>query len=98
MILNTPVEDIAHACRGPSAPWICGTASVLLSKRVLVLVGEQDPLIPVSVAESIRGGIASSELRVIPHAAHFVNVEQSEAFNKTLVELIKRIDKELKGK
>jgi 3-oxoadipate enol-lactonase len=55
-------------------------------------VGDQDPGTPVSAAEFIHSRIMSSELKVIPDAAHFVNVEQAEAFNDALVEFITRIN------
>jgi 3-oxoadipate enol-lactonase len=91
VILNTPVEGYCACCAAIRDMDLRDCLGAI-KQRVLVLVGEQDPGTPVSVAESIRSGIASSELSVIPHAAHFVNIEQSEAFNKALMEFIKRID------
>jgi len=59
-----------------------------ISTKTLVIVGEEDPGTPVSAAEFIHRRISSSELKVIPDGAHLVNVEQSEVFNKSLLEFI----------
>ena len=91
VILNTPVKGYCACCAAIRDMDLRDCISAI-KQRVLVLVGEQDPGTPVSVAEFIHGGIASSELRVIPHAAHLVNIEQSEAFNKAFVEFMKRMD------
>jgi 3-oxoadipate enol-lactonase len=61
-----------------------------ISTVTLVLVGEHDPGTPVSAAEFIHQRISSSELKVISHGAHFVNVEQSGIFNKALLEFIEK--------
>lgn len=60
-----------------------------ISTRTLVLVGEEDTGTPVSAAELIHDRIADSELQIIPDAAHFVNVEQAPAFNRTLLAFLK---------
>jgi 3-oxoadipate enol-lactonase len=91
VILNTPLEGYCACCAAIRDMDLRDCLGAI-KQRVLVLVGEQDLGTPVSIAEFIRGGIASSELRVIPHAAHFVNIEQSESFNKALVEYIQCMD------
>ncbi|MCX7788884.1 MAG: 3-oxoadipate enol-lactonase [Spirochaetes bacterium] len=50
----------------------------------LILVGEEDPGTPVSVAEEIHRRIKGSKLAVIPHSRHLPNVEQAEKWNKEL--------------
>ena len=55
----------------------------------LVVVGEHDPGTPVSAAEVIHVSIASSKLKIIPDAAHFVNVEKAGVFNGVLLEFLK---------
>jgi 3-oxoadipate enol-lactonase len=56
-----------------------------IENRTLIVVGEQDQGTPVSSAESIHRSIPFSDLRVIPGAAHFVNVEQARMFNDILL-------------
>jgi 3-oxoadipate enol-lactonase len=62
---------------------ICG-----ISTQTLIVVGEQDQGTPTSEAEFIKERIASSSLRIIPNAAHFVNVEQASIFNVTILEFL----------
>lgn len=87
MILGTPVEGYcgcgAAICELDLRETIRG-----ISTRTLVMVGEQDPGTPVSAAEFIHSRIRSSILRIVPDAAHFVNVEQTGRFNKTLLKFL----------
>ena len=57
---------------------------------VLIIVGEDDPGTPVSASEAMHAKIESSELVVIPSAAHLSNIEQTEAFNEALVSFLDR--------
>ena len=91
VILNTPVEGYCACCAAIRDMDLRDSLNAI-STPVLILVGEQDPGTPVSAAEFIHGRIPSSELKIIPHAAHFVNVEQANAFNDALIEFITRID------
>ncbi|MFC1822521.1 3-oxoadipate enol-lactonase [Thermodesulfobacteriota bacterium] len=50
----------------------------------LIIVGEEDPGTPVAVARAMHERIAGSILTVLPSAAHLSNIEQAEAFNRTL--------------
>jgi 3-oxoadipate enol-lactonase len=45
----------------------------------LVLVGEEDPVTPPEVVETLSEGIPTAETVVVPRAAHLANVEQPEA-------------------
>jgi 3-oxoadipate enol-lactonase len=54
----------------------------------LVVVGEDDPGTPVSAARAIHERIAGSRLLVIPEAAHFVHMEQAQAFNAAVTEFL----------
>lgn len=50
----------------------------------LVIVGEEDTLTPLPLAEQMQRAIAGSELVVIPAAGHVSNLEQPQAFNRAL--------------
>jgi 3-oxoadipate enol-lactonase len=86
-ILNTPIEGFCSCCAAIRDMDQRETIRAV-STRTLVMVGEQDPGTPVSAAELIHQGIASSVLKIIPDAAHFVHMEQSSIFNKALLEFI----------
>jgi len=61
-----------------------------ISAPTLVMVGEHDPSTTVTSAEFIHQGIASSELRIIPDAAHLINIEQEHLFNEALLDFLNR--------
>ncbi|HUL30104.1 MAG TPA: 3-oxoadipate enol-lactonase [Thermodesulfobacteriota bacterium] len=55
----------------------------------LIIVGEDDPGMPVPSAEGMHQRIAGSRLAVLPSARHLSNVEQAGAFNAALLEFLK---------
>ena len=87
IILNTPVEGFCACCAAIRDMDQRETIRAV-STRTFVMVGEHDPGTPVSAAKLIHQGIASSVLKIIPDAAHFVHMEQSSMFNKALLEFI----------
>jgi 3-oxoadipate enol-lactonase len=54
----------------------------------LVIVGAEDPATPVEAARAIQERIPHAELVVLPSAAHLSNIEQSEAFNRSLLQFL----------
>lgn len=89
VILNTPVDGFC-ACCAAIRDMDQRESIHAISTRTMVVVGEHDAGTPVSAAEVIHERIASSELRIISDAAHFVNVEQASNFNDALLEFIER--------
>lgn len=87
MILTTPVEGYCACSSAIRDMDLRDTLGDIFSP-VLIIVGEQDPGTPVSAAEFIHDRIASSQLRVVADAAHFVHMEQAEVFNETLLRFI----------
>jgi 3-oxoadipate enol-lactonase len=57
----------------------------------LIIVGEDDPGTPVSASEAIHEKIRDSELVILKSAAHLSNIEQSEAFNKAVLNFLYKI-------
>jgi len=55
----------------------------------LIIVGEEDPGTPVATAEAMHTRIPDSKLVVLPSAAHLSNVEQADAFNRTVLDFLK---------
>lgn len=51
----------------------------------LITVGEHDQGTPVAAARFIHERIAGSQLTIIADAAHMLNIEQAEVFNRTLL-------------
>ena len=83
MIRATPVTGYAGCCH--AIPKINLTSRLKeITCPALVIVGEQDAGTPVDMAREIHAGLPGSELVIIPSAAHLSNLEQAEAFNRTL--------------
>jgi 3-oxoadipate enol-lactonase len=55
----------------------------------LVIVGEEDPVTPPEVVETLSDGIPRSETVVVPHAAHLANVEQPEAVTAAVLQEVR---------
>ena len=87
VIFKTSVEGY---CRSGLAIHAMDLREIIkgISVRTLIMVGEQDQGTPVSAAEFIHQQIGSSVLKVIPNAAHFVNVEQADVFDNALLEFL----------
>lgn len=87
MISETPVEGFCGCC--------CAIRDMdqresirAISTPTLVMVGEHDPGTPVSAARFIHERIASSEMKIIYDAAHFINVEQTDAFHDAFLQFL----------
>ncbi len=89
MISDTPVNGFAG----------CANAIKTLNfteqlKRIalptLLIVGRDDPGTPIAASEVIHGEIAGSELVVLDVAMHLCNIEQPEAFNRSLLNFLTR--------
>jgi 3-oxoadipate enol-lactonase len=81
----TPPEGYA-ACCDALAEWDFRTQLLAVSVPTLVVVGAEDPATPPVQAYAIADGIPGSRIVVVPGAAHLVNVEQREAFDRAVLD------------
>lgn len=96
------VETVKALIRETSPLGICGALLAMAARTettaalakiaapTLVLCGEHDALTPPSSAKAMRNAIPGSELKIIPDAAHMSNLENPEAFNRHLLDFLKR--------
>ena len=86
--LTTPVEGYIHCSE---AIRNLNTLERLreISLPTLIIVGEDDPGMPVSASEAIHQRIPHSKLVILKSARHISNVEQPEAFNTHLIDFLK---------
>jgi pimeloyl-ACP methyl ester carboxylesterase len=63
-----------------------------LRMPVLLLWGENDPLVPVPYAEQMREWVPQARLVVLPHAGHVPMWENPTAFNGALLEFVNEVD------
>ncbi len=87
MISRTAVDGLvgcAHAIKKMNQ------ASILSAVKMptLIVVGEQDVGTPVSAAEFLHREIQGSKLVVIKNAGHLPNIEQTDIFNRTVLEFL----------
>ncbi|MFH1488837.1 MAG: alpha/beta fold hydrolase, partial [Pseudomonadota bacterium] len=61
-----------------------------IKSPTLIIVGREDFGTPVAVSEIMHGKIAGSKLVILPDAAHLSNVAQPEAFNKALLDFLRK--------
>ena len=59
---------------------------------ILIIVGEQDVLIPPVVAEMYRRRIPRAKILVVPGAGHSVYFEKPDIFNQAVVKFISQIE------
>ncbi|HXK47649.1 MAG TPA: alpha/beta fold hydrolase [Deltaproteobacteria bacterium] len=97
--LRGDVEEVRRTIVTTSIEGYCGCCAAIrdmdlreairnITTRTMIMVGEEDQGTPVSAAEFIHERIASSSLKVIPGAAHFLNMEQAGIFNATLLDFL----------
>ena len=88
LILATPVAGYAGCCH--AIPTINVTARLKEIKcPIQVIVGEQDPGTPVTMAREIHDNAPGSKLVVLPQAAHLANLEQPEGFTRALGDFLR---------
>ncbi|MBX9583939.1 MAG: alpha/beta hydrolase [Gemmataceae bacterium] len=72
--------------RPDAAPGLGG-----VSVPTLVLVGEHDPLTPLTMAEAIGARVYGSEVVTIPGAGHLSNLENPDAFNAAVLAFLAEV-------
>jgi 3-oxoadipate enol-lactonase len=81
MFAATPPEGYA-ACCDALRDWDFRAELGSVGVPTLVLVGADDPSTPPTAAQLIADGIPGARVSVLPAAAHLLNVEQPDAFNR----------------
>lgn len=89
-IRSTPVAGYVGCCQAITGIDVTDRLKEIKCP-VLVIVGEHDHGTPPVMAREIHENPPGSELRIIPSAAHFSNVEQPEIFNKAMLEFLDKV-------
>src|SRR6266478_5403679 len=92
MILRADPAGAAAAQRGMAARRNYSEDLSGIKVPVLIIVGRQDPIRPVTDAEFMHRGLSNSRLRIIEDAAHLTNMEQPETFNRALLAFMETLD------
>ena len=91
MILGTGAEGYI-GCGNAIRDMAQTTMLLKIKTPTLVLTGRQDMATTVEQATVIHRMIDGSQMVVIEDAAHLSNVEQAEAFNRTVRTFIDKVD------
>ena len=83
-LVATPSEGYA-ACCDALRVWDFRDSLGSIGAPTLVLVGSDDPATPPDQAQLIAEAIPDSQLEVVGGAAHLLNVEQPEVFNRAVL-------------
>jgi 3-oxoadipate enol-lactonase len=84
-LVATPREGYA-ACCDALAAWDFRDSLGSVEAPTLVLVGSEDPATPPDHAQLIADCIPGARLVVLPEAAHMLNVEQPDAFDRAVLD------------
>ena len=90
MIRRTPPRGYAGCCHAISALDLTDRLSAI-KLPTLVVVGEDDQGTPVAASQAIQSRIAGSQLEILESAAHLSNMEQPEAFSRTLMGFLNKL-------
>jgi 3-oxoadipate enol-lactonase len=102
------VEKMKRIIQSNSPLGICGALLALATRTdttqalsnfempTLILVGEKDSSTPPSAAKEMQASLPSSEIHIIPNAAHLSNLENPDEFNKHLLSFLGRLDPDTK--
>jgi pimeloyl-ACP methyl ester carboxylesterase len=88
MMLQMSPQDIAQAQQGMAARPDSVTTLKTINVPTLVVMGEEDTLVPLSDGDLMRQHIANSRLAVIPKAGHFAVWEQPETVGKLIRQFV----------
>ena len=88
MLLKMSPQDIAQVQQGMAARPDSIATLKTINVPTLVVMGEEDTLVPRSDGELMRQHIPNSRLAVIPKAGHFAVWEQSEAIGKLIRQFV----------
>jgi 3-oxoadipate enol-lactonase len=64
------------------------TAQEKITAPTLLVVGDQDPVTPLSLQKQVASAIKNTQIRVIPNTAHMTMLETPEAFLVAVLEFL----------
>ena len=90
MIRKTSASGCAACCHAIAALDLTDRLQAIQAPA-LVIVGEEDQGTPVAMSRTIHERIKGSEMVVLPSASHLANVEQPQAFNRTVTTFLSHV-------
>ena len=91
-IEGTPVAGFTGCCQAIAQIDVMDRLKEI-NCPTLVTVGDQDHGTPPEMARIIAANLPGAELKIIPDAAHIANIEQTEIYNRNMMEFYSRVAK-----
>jgi len=93
MIINTPKQTLYNTLHALAERTETCSQLEEINIPVLIMVGKEDKITPMAAARQMHEQIQDSTLKIIPHAGHVSNLENSTAFNFHLVKFLELVGK-----
>lgn len=94
--MHNPVTDQMHFAQLQAAATFDAEARVTeVTAPTLVLTGDEDTLVPPANSHNLVARISGARLVVIEGGSHMFFIEQSEEFNRTVIEFIDEVGSEV---
>ena len=93
MIISTPKQSLCNTLHALAERKETCTQLPEINIPVLIMVGEEDKITPIAVAQQLHEKILNSKLEIIQHAGHLSNLENPIAFNTHLVKFLELVGK-----
>jgi pimeloyl-ACP methyl ester carboxylesterase len=93
MIMETSVQSLSRTLFALTRRKETCTSLHKISIPVLILVGKEDQITPPEAARQMQKSIKGSILKIIDHAGHLSNIENSYDFNGQLRKFISSVYK-----
>jgi 3-oxoadipate enol-lactonase len=90
-VAEAPPAGVAAAQRGMAERPDRSGVLPRIAVPTLVIVGEEDELTPPAESRSLAAAIPKADLTALPGAGHLSNLEQPEAFNRSVSGFLARI-------
>ena len=93
MIIATPKQSLCNTLHALAERKDTCDQLPEINIPVLIMVGKEDKITPIAAAQQMHEKIRGSKLKIIPHAGHIINLENTIAFNKKLVKFLALVEK-----
>ena len=88
MIISTPEQTLCNTLHALAERKETCTRLHEINIPVLIMVGKEDKITPIAVAQQMHEIIKDSSLQIIPQAGHVTNMENPSAFNSQLLKFL----------
>jgi len=93
MIVSTPKQSLCNTLHALAERKETCSGLKEINIPTLIMVGNEDKITPIAVAQQMHEKILNSKLEIIPQAGHLSNLENPIAFNSHLLKFLELVGK-----